>query len=57
MEIVQGIVLFVLGVGAAFLAYFAWQAIRGNFAQPAPAVASNFLPVATLSHSSPGING
>lgn len=25
MSIVHGILLFVLGVGAAFLAYFAWQ--------------------------------
>ncbi len=25
MEAIQAIVLFVLGVGAAFLAYFAWQ--------------------------------
>jgi len=28
MEFVQGIVLFVLGVGAAFLAYFAWQHVQ-----------------------------
>lgn len=32
MEIVQAIVLFVLGVGAAFLAYFAWQGTNNDLA-------------------------
>lgn len=32
MEVIQAIVLFALGVGAAFLAYFAWQHVTLSIA-------------------------
>lgn len=34
MEVIQAIVLFALGVGAAFLAYFAWREVSFSMQGP-----------------------
>jgi hypothetical protein len=40
MEAIQAIVLFVLGVGAAFLAYFAWHHVQFGMERPSNATAA-----------------